>query len=476
MADVGVGVRAPAPGERVEAAAVGGGGRVAERDRRLHERGVGVAHRLHVALRLEAVEPAGVGHAVAQLRAAEQLEQEALVGGALVERDHRVGDRAAQARDRLLARAPVGDDLGDHRVEVRRDGVALGDAGVDADARPARQAQQRDPAGRGREAARRVLGVEADLDRVAARRRRLALQPPAGGDVELQADEIDAGDHLGHGVLDLQPRVDLHERELPALRLVEELGRAGAAIAGRAGEPHGRVRQPALLVGRERRARRLLDDLLMTALVGAVADAERPHRAVAVGHQLDLDVPGGATRRSISTLGSPNAWAASARARSNATRELVGTVDAAHPAPAAARGGLDHQRVPDPLPVRERVLDALHGPAAPRCDRDAGLLGQPLRLDLVSQRAHDVGIGADEDDPEPLAQLREARDARRRTPSPPRPRRPAWRRARARARRSPGRPSRGRGSAPRRPGARTARAAQGPCRARSRGSVRRAPR
>ena len=172
-----------------------------------------MAHRLDVALRLQPVEPAGVDLAGAQLGPAEQLEQEALVGRALVERDHRVGDRAAQARDRLLARVAVGDDLGDHRVELGRDGVALGDAAVDADAGPARQPQQRDPAGRGGEAARGVLGVQAHLDRVAARRRRLALEPPAGGDVELERDEVGAGDHLGHGMLDLEPRVDLHERE-----------------------------------------------------------------------------------------------------------------------------------------------------------------------------------------------------------------------------------------------------------------------
>ena len=294
VADVRLRVRAPAPGERVEAAAVRGGGRVAQRDRRLHERGVGVAHRLHVALRLQAVEPAGVDLAVPQLRAAEQLEQEPLVGGALVERDHRVGDRAAQARDRLLAGAPVGDDLGDHRVELGRDRIALGDAAVDAYARPGRQPQQRDATGRGREPARGVLGVQAHLDRVAARRRRLALQAPAGGDLELHAHEIGAGHHLGHRVLDLQPRVDLHEREAPARRLVEELGGARAAIAGRAREPHRGGRELALLLGRQRGAGRLLDHLLVAALVGAVAHAERPDRALAVGDELDLDVPGGA--------------------------------------------------------------------------------------------------------------------------------------------------------------------------------------
>ena len=101
-ADLRLGVGAAAAGERVEARALGGRGGVAERDRRLDQRGVGVAHRLHLVGALEAVQPAGVDLAAAQLGAAEQLEQEALVGRALVDHDHRVGDRAAQARDRLL--------------------------------------------------------------------------------------------------------------------------------------------------------------------------------------------------------------------------------------------------------------------------------------------------------------------------------------------------------------------------------------
>ena len=86
--------------------------------------------------------------------------------------------------------------------------------------------------GGGAKPQRRVLGVQARLDGVAARRRRVALEPSAGGDVQLQLDEVEAGDRLGHGVLDLQARVDLHEGEAAAGGLVEELDRAGVAVAG----------------------------------------------------------------------------------------------------------------------------------------------------------------------------------------------------------------------------------------------------
>jgi hypothetical protein len=42
-----------------------------------------------------------------------------------------------------------------------------------------------------------------------------------------------------------------------------------------------------------------------------------------------------------------------------------------------------------------------HRTAAPRRERHPDLLGQPIRLDLVAELAHDVGGRADERDPEP---------------------------------------------------------------------------
>ena len=407
VADLRVGVRAAAPRERVERPALAGRRGLAERDRGLHERGVGVPYGLDVALRLEAVEPAGVDLARAQLRPAEQLEQEALVGRAVLDRDHRVGDGAAQPGDRLLARVAVGDDLRDHRVELRRDAVALGDAAVDADARAGRQAQERDPARRRREAAAGVLGVEADLDGVAAGGRRVALEPAAGRDVQLQADEVGARDRLGDRVLDLQARVDLHEGEAAAVGLVEELDGARAAVAGRVREADRGVGELALLLGRERRAGGLLDDLLVAALVAAVAHAERPDAALAVGHQLHLDVARGADEALHQHARVAEGLRGLGTGALEGLRDLVLAVDAAHAAPAAAGGGLDHQREAELAAVAEGVLDAVDRPAAPRRDGHAGLLGQALALDLVAERAHHAGVRPGEDDPQPVAELRE---------------------------------------------------------------------
>ena len=291
--EIGAGLRAPAARERVEACPLIGRRAVRQGDRGLEQRDVSVAHRDDLTAEAQAVEPRRVDVARADLGTVEQLEQEALVGRATVDDHHRLGQRAAQAREGLVAVVAPGGDLGDRRVELGGDDVAFGDAGVDAHARTGGQAQQGDPAGRGTEAQGRVLGVEARLDGVARRRRRLAFQPPAGRDVKLKLDEVEAGDRLRDRVLVLQPRVDPHERKGLGRRLVEELDRAGAAIAGAQRQAPRRVQDLALLLGRQRRARRLLDDLLVAAPIRAIAQAGRPRAAAAVGDDLHLDVARG---------------------------------------------------------------------------------------------------------------------------------------------------------------------------------------
>ena len=53
--------------------------------------------------------------------------------------------------------------------------------------------------------------------------RRRAVEPAAGGHVQLRLDQVEAGGDLGDRVLDLQPGVDLEEREQPVAGVVEEL-------------------------------------------------------------------------------------------------------------------------------------------------------------------------------------------------------------------------------------------------------------
>ena len=129
-----------------------------------------------------------------------------------------------------------------------------------------------------------VLVGEADL----GVGQRLAL-----GDQDLALDEVDAGDDLGDGVLDLDARVDLDEVELAGVGVDQELDGAGVVVA----DVRGRSRRPASQTASrmrrvEVRGRGDLDDLLVAALDRAVALEEVDEVAVLVAEELHLDVLG----------------------------------------------------------------------------------------------------------------------------------------------------------------------------------------
>ena len=197
-----------------------------------------------------------------------------------------VSRRSASARS-----AAMGDDLREHRIEPARHLVAGDDPGIDADAVAGRPADRLDPAGRRQEPGLRVLGVEADLDRVPARPDVRLPEPErlAGGDPDLVGDEVAAGDELRDRVLDLEPRVHLEEEDLAAV-VEEELAGAGALVADRRREREGGLGQAAADRGPDGRRRRLLEHLLVAPLDRAVALAEMDAAPVAVEEDLDLDV------------------------------------------------------------------------------------------------------------------------------------------------------------------------------------------
>ena len=92
----------------------------------------------------------------------------------------------------------------------------------------------------GRKSCVRVLGVDPELDRVAAERHvRLAeAERLAGRDPHLRRDHVDAGERLGHRVLDLDAAVDLDEVDA-AVAVDQELERADVLVAGRGRRPDG---------------------------------------------------------------------------------------------------------------------------------------------------------------------------------------------------------------------------------------------
>ena len=131
-------------------------------------------------------------------------------------------------------------ELRHQRVVEAGDLAALDDARVHAHAGPGGLPVARERPWRRQEAVRRVLGVDPALDRVPAevevllaKARRLARR-----DEDLLADEVDPGDELGDGVLDLDARVHLEEP------VVAFAGRAAPRSCPRSGSPPHERRRP----------------------------------------------------------------------------------------------------------------------------------------------------------------------------------------------------------------------------------------
>ena len=290
------------------------------------------------------------------------------------------------------------DELGDERVERAGDGLAVLVAAVEAYAGAARGRPGGQGAGGGHEVAAAVLGVDAELDGVAADLGVVVAELLAGRDAEHLADQVDAGDLLGDAVLDLEAGVDLEEGDRAVLG-DEELARAGAVVAGLGEDALGRlVELGDLLVGEERRGR-LLDELLVAALQRAVAGGDDDDVAVLVGQALGLDVAG-----LVEEL-LDQALAATEGGDRLAHRGLVGVGDLLEragdleAATAAAEDRLDRDRQAVGLGERDDlvgVVDRVLGAGRERC---VGAVGDVLGLGLVAQRLDGGRRGTDPDQP-----------------------------------------------------------------------------
>ena len=208
-----------------------------------------------------------------------------------------------------------------------------------------------------------------------------ALEPAPAGDVELQLHQVEPGRLLGDRVLDLQPRVDLHEREAPA-----HPGRRGTPPCRRWGtRPVAQSRTAACSTSWSwRRAegdrRRLLDHLLVCG-AGSCSPAHRPATRRRSGRRS----PG--PRRGET----PAAAARGTRCR----RRRTSAPRPVRRSKASARApGRRRARMPRPPPpavaftIKGKPMRAawprasasdVTGAAAPGRDGHAGLLGQPLR-------------------------------------------------------------------------------------------------
>src|SRR2546428_561192 len=91
---------------------------------------------------------------------------------------------------------------------------------------------------------RNSSGWESTRVVVARNVQRRRVEARALRDEDLSPHQIDAGDHLRHGVLDLNPGIDLDEIELARIDVVEEFDGARGAVLHRGAEPDCRGAHP----------------------------------------------------------------------------------------------------------------------------------------------------------------------------------------------------------------------------------------
>mmetsp|Transcript_25626 Transcript_25626/g.66528 ORF Transcript_25626/g.66528 Transcript_25626/m.66528 type:complete len:226 (-) Transcript_25626:346-1023(-) len=155
--------------------------------------------------------------------------------------------------------------------------------------------------------------------------------------------------------------------------------------------------------------RRLLDDLLVAALDGALALREAGHVAVRVGHELDLDV----ARRRDELLDQqpvvPKGLLGLVRREGEALGDLARVAGHAHALAAAARARFEHDRVADVLGDGDGVLRRLDDAVEARDHAHAGRLRDFFRFDLVAHGVDRRGRRAHESNARLGAALREGR-------------------------------------------------------------------
>ena len=225
----------------------------------------------------------------------------------------------------------------------------------------------------------------------------LQRQAVARGDLDLDANEVEAGNHLSHGVLDLQAGVHFEE-EVAAIGAEDELDGSCVPVARRRGEPHRRLADAVAKIRGQVRRRRFLDDLLKTALHRAFAFEQMDRGAFAVAKDLHFDVAG--TLDIELGIDAPVAEIALSLARGDARGlgELACRANNAHSLAAAARRRLDEDGEADRLGGGDegRHVARWHDR---RRHRHAMRLGEISRGNLVAHQFDRPGVGADEVNP-----------------------------------------------------------------------------
>ena len=344
------------------------------------------------------VDEAGRVAGVAKFRMADDVLEEGEVGRDTA--DAEFPQRPVHARDRFLRRGRPSRDLLEQRVvEPRDDRAGISGAAVEADAEAGGAAIGGDAAVVGDEILLGILRGNAALEGVPVQpdirlRRDAGLRIAdalAFDQADLRLDDVDAGDLLGHRVLDLDTRIDLDEVEFSGCGVLQELDRAGTDIV-RGRRDLQRVTAQALALGlRQVRGGRALDHLLVTPLDRAVPLEEVDAIAVRVAQHLHLDMPCLLDQLLEIDLVLAEGSLRLALCLRHIAQQRIGIADHAHAAPAAAPRRLQHHRVADLLGERFPAIGIVGERIGRGHDRHAGGDGKIARRHLIAELSHRFG-------------------------------------------------------------------------------------
>lgn len=272
------------------------------------------------------------------------------------------------------------------------------DRRIGAHARPARRVIAGDSSEAGKEVVLWIFGVDPELDGKAALLNVLlpVAQRQSGSHPDLLAHDIDAGDLLADGVLDLQPGIHLHEVELAVLE--QELDRAGILVThclGRLDREHANFLALHLV---QLGGRRDLDQLLIAPLDGTIALEEMNHAPVAVSEHLNFDVPGIEDALLDEDIGAAEGFGRLGDDAWEVAVQFGFGIAAADAATTAAGRRLEHDRIPDFMREGGRFGNVAQVAIAAGDDRHAGLDHAAARLRLVAHAMQHLGTRANQPD------------------------------------------------------------------------------
>ena len=206
------------------------------------------------------------------------------------------------------------------------------------------------------------------------------------GDQDLALDDIDSGDDLGDGVLDLEPGIDLDEVERAGLVIDQELDGAGVLVTDLPADRECRLADGVAYKCVEVGGRGNLDDFLMPPLDRAIALVEVNQMAVPIAQKLHLDVLGAADEFLEEHVRAAEGVLGLTPRLVERGVERIGTFHDPHAAAATAHRRLDDHRIAQRPGHLMRPWAGQHRRVAAGKDRHAGLACQVPCRHLVAQQ------------------------------------------------------------------------------------------